>query len=72
MRQTSTQISVHQEIDTRAAVSMAHDRDVGGIAAELGDVLLDPVQGGDLIHQNVVRAPVVRIHARQKACFPQK
>lgn len=32
-------------------MSMPDDRDAGRVAAERGDVLLDPVQGGHLIHQ---------------------
>lgn len=44
----------HQEVHACRARSVAQQRDVGGIATEDGDVLLDPVQGGDLVHEPVV------------------
>ena len=38
---------------------MAHHGDVPRVSAELGNVLLDPVQGGDLVQD----AQVGRVHA---------
>lgn len=37
--------------------ALAHEGDILGIAPETGDVLLDPVKGGNLVHEAVIRDP---------------
>ena len=43
-----------------AAGRFAEDRDLVGIAAERGDVVLHPLQRGELVHEPVVGPHVVR------------
>ncbi len=47
----------HQAGDRSRPGRLAGHGDVGGVATECGDVLLDPVQGGHLVEQ----APVVGV-----------
>src|SRR5262249_18086518 len=44
----------NEQVDTGAACRAAEDRDVRGVTAEVRDVLLHPLQGGDLVGQEVV------------------
>ena len=66
-----------QQIDHRQpARRLAHDGDVAGIAAERGDVLLDPFERCDLVEQTVIaRYAVGRLRAqfrmRHPAQYPQ-
>ena len=46
--------------DARGAGRLAEDRDVAGVAAEGCDVLLDPLQRGDLVEQAVIARGVLR------------
>lgn len=48
-------VAGHQEVDAGSAGSMADQRHVRRVPAEIGDVLLDPVQRRDLVHQPVIR-----------------
>ena len=38
----------HEELDAGSPGAVAHQGHVSGVAPKLVDVLLDPVQGGDL------------------------
>lgn len=61
----------HQEVDASGAGPVAHQRNVLGVAAEQGDVLLDPVEHGYLVHQPVVghaSSRVWRTVGVQEAC----
>ena len=49
-----------QIVDSHRAGRLADQRDVGGIAAECGNVPLDPLQHDDLIEKSPVAAGVVR------------
>ena len=45
---------LHKEVDTGGARPVPVQRHRLGVAAEVGDVLLDPLEGRDLVHQAVV------------------
>ena len=48
--------SAHQHADAHAAGRLAEDRDIVGVAAELADVIADPLQRRDLVAHAVVAA----------------
>ena len=50
-----------QRADAHRASRLAKDGDVAGIATEGGDVLLHPLQGGDLVEQAAVGVSVAQI-----------
>lgn len=51
-----------QEVDAGGAGPVTHQRHVPGVAAERDDVLLEPVECGDLVHQAEVGGrPLVRV-----------
>src|SRR5262249_10225167 len=50
----------HEEIDAPRAGRFTEDRDVPRIAPELGDVLLYPLERGDLVQQPIVARRSVR------------
>ncbi len=41
-------------MDAGGAGAVSEERDGGGIAAEMLNILLDPLEGGDLVHESVV------------------
>jgi len=47
-----------QHADAHRTGRLTEDGDVGGVAAERGDVLLHPLQGGDLVEQTQVGVAV--------------
>ena len=49
-----------------AARGLAEDGDVVRIASERGDVLLHPLEGGDLVHVGVVALELFRMLAAQR------
>ena len=49
-------------MDTGSALAMAHEGHVGGVAAEAADVLLDPMQGRDLVEDAQVRRVLALLH----------
>ena len=60
LEQALRQRRCHQRADRERSRRLAEDRDVVGIAAEGRDVLLHPLQRGDLIQQAVVARGVAR------------
>lgn len=41
----------------RGSGALAHKGDIFGITSETRDVLLNPVQGSDLVHEPIIRNP---------------
>lgn len=50
-----------EKMNTGGPSPLAHQRHVVGIAAKQGDVLVDPLERRDLIHQPVIRDPRLRL-----------
>lgn len=44
----------HEQVNTGGPSTVPNDGDILGIAAKFADILLDPVEGGHLIHQTVI------------------
>ena len=51
--------NAHEGDDAGAAGGFAHEGDIGGIAAESGDVVFDPVEGEELVEDGGVGDAVV-------------
>ena len=51
--------NAHESDDAGAAGGFAHEGDIGGVAAESGDVVFDPVEGEELVEDSGVRDAVV-------------
>lgn len=58
----------HEQVHEERASFSAHQRDVARRAAEGSDVVLDPVQGGNLIHEAQIEAARARRQLGQKSC----
>ncbi len=52
---------LHEEVDAGGAGAVSEERDGGGVAAEMLNILLDPLEGGDLVHEPVVGHPRVLV-----------
>lgn len=61
-------------MDAGGAGAVTHQRHVSGVAAEVDDVLLEPVERGDLVHQAEVGGrPLVRIRVGvEETCSNQQ
>ena len=60
MEETAGERGLADGLDTASASALAEDHDVVRVAAELGDILLDPLQGLDLVEDTVVAGHTVR------------
>ena len=54
MKQATRLRHREQSTDAHAASRLTEDCDIGGIAAELGDIVADPFERGDLIEDPFV------------------
>lgn len=54
----------HEKVDASSSGSVAHEGDVVRIAVKIADILLNPVQGRDLVHEAVVGYPRFLIRLR--------
>jgi hypothetical protein len=52
---------LHEKVDAGGTGAVSKEGDGGGIAAEMLNILLDPLEGGDLVHEPVVGHPRVLV-----------
>ena len=66
MEQAARQRRQHQQSDILRAGRLPEDRDVVGIASEVRNVRLHPLQRGDLVHDAVIARGVLKRFRRQR------